>query len=74
VAVAPAAGPAQGGVTTSARTPVNIRSGPSGGTEVVRVVPRASSLQVFGEAPGGWLQVGEGGEAWGWLHNSMLER
>jgi hypothetical protein len=73
-AAGPAQGAAQGSVTTSARTPVNVRSGPSGANEVVRVVPRASALQVFGEAPGGWVQVGEGGEAWGWLHNSMLER
>ncbi len=64
--------PAQGHVTTSSRTPVNVRSSPSGGGEVMRVVPRASTLQVFGEAPGGWVQVGEG-EPWGWVHNSMLE-
>jgi len=70
----PATTPATGTVTTSTRTPVNIRSGPSGGNEVVRVAPRASTLQVFGEAPGGWVQVGEGGEVWGWLHNSLLER
>jgi hypothetical protein len=51
-----------------------VRANPSGGAEVVRVVPRASALQVFGEAPGGWLQVGEAGVAWGWLHNSLIER
>lgn len=73
-ATAPAAGPAQGMITTSARTPVNVRAAPLGGSEVLRVVPRASPLEVYGEAPGGWLQVGEGGEAWGWLHRSMVER
>lgn len=62
-----------GFVTTSARHPVNIRSTPGGGSDVVRVVPRASNLQVFGEAPGGWLQIGEG-TPWGWVHSSMLER
>ncbi|MGG5810180.1 SH3 domain-containing protein [Falsiroseomonas sp. CW058] len=68
-----AAGPAQGSATTSQRTPVNIRSSPSGGGEVLRVVPRGSSLTVFGQAPGGWYQVGEG-EPWGWVHGSMLDQ
>jgi hypothetical protein len=65
--------PASGSVTTSQRTPVNLRSHPSGGGEILRVIPRGSTLQVFGQAPGGWMQVGEG-EPWGWVHNSMLER
>jgi hypothetical protein len=30
-------------------------------------------LQVFGEAPGGWYQVGQDGTAWGWLHASVLD-
>lgn len=64
---------ASGGVTTTARHPVNIRSSPSGGGAVVRVAPRNSTLQLFGEAPGGWLQVGEG-EPWGWLHASMVDQ
>jgi hypothetical protein len=71
---APARGPAQGMVTTTPRHPVNVRANPAGGSEVVRIVPRGSALQVFGEAPGGWLQVGEAGVAWGWLHNSLIER
>jgi hypothetical protein len=71
---APARGPAQGMVTTTPRHPVNLRASPAGGSEVVRVLPRASAVQVFGEAPGGWLQVGEAGEAWGWLHRSLIER
>ena len=70
----PARGPAQGMVTTTPRHPVNLRASPAGGSEVVRVLPRASALQVLGEAPGGWLQVGEAGEAWGWLHNSLIAR
>ena len=74
--MAPAAAPyaSQGLVTTTPRHPVNVRANPYGGAEVVRVVPRASALQVFGEAPGGWLQVGEAGVAWGWLRNSLIER
>jgi Bacterial SH3 domain len=60
-------------VTTTAAHPVNIRSHPRGGGAVVRVVPRASVLRVFGEAPGGWFQVGED-QPFGWVHGSMLKR
>ncbi|HEY4253431.1 MAG TPA: SH3 domain-containing protein [Roseomonas sp.] len=55
-------------VTT--RQHANLRTSPSGGS-VVRVVPPGSSLTVFGEAPGGWYQVGES-EPQGWIHGSML--
>jgi hypothetical protein len=76
----PAAPPAAGGgtaaalrsVVTSARSGANLRSAPQGG-EVLRTVPRSSTLQVFGEAPGGWYQVGQNGTAWGWIHSSVLE-
>ena len=60
-------------VTTTAAHPVNIRSHPRGGGAVVRIVPRASVLYVFGEAPGGWFQVGED-RPFGWVHGSMLQR
>lgn len=60
-------------VTTTATHPVNIRAQPGGGGAVVRIVPRASTLRVFGEAPGGWLEVGED-QPFGWVHGSMLER
>ena len=60
-------------VTTRAAHPVNIRDAPGGGGVVLRTVPRASQLRVFGEAPGGWLQVGDD-EPFGWVHGSMLER
>lgn len=59
-------------VTTSERTPVNLRAAPGGGGEVIRTVPRGSQLEVFAEAPGGWLQVGQGGAPWGWVHVSVL--
>jgi hypothetical protein len=72
-APAPQATAASGRVTTTSSHPVNVRSSPAGGGAVVRVVPRASVLRVFGEAPGGWLQVGEE-QPFGWLHSSMLER
>ena len=72
---APRDGVSSGGevVTTRAAHPVNIRNAPNGSGTVVRTVPRASQLRVFGEAPGGWLQVGDD-EPFGWVHGSMLER
>jgi hypothetical protein len=60
-------------VTTTAAHPVNIRAHPGGDGAVVRIVPRASELRVFGEAPGGWFQVGEE-QPFGWVHGSMLGR
>lgn len=65
--------PGPGTVTTSPAHPVNIRSAPGGGGSIVRIVPRASVLRVFGEAPGGWYQVGEDGPL-GWVHESVLSR
>lgn len=59
-------------VVTSSRHGANIRSSPRGG-EVLRTVPRSSTLEVLGEAPGGWFQVGQNGNAWGWVHSSVLE-
>jgi len=69
---APAPLAASGSVTASSRMGANIRSSPRGG-EVVRVMAPGSSLQVLGEAPGGWFQVGEAGVALGWVHASVLE-
>jgi hypothetical protein len=59
-------------VTTTSRHGANIRNEPRG-AEVLRVAPRATTLDVYGEAPGGWVQVGLEGEAWGWVHASVLE-
>jgi hypothetical protein len=39
---------------------------------LVRVVRPGTSLTVFGEAPGGWLQVGEADQPIGWIHQSAL--
>jgi hypothetical protein len=62
----------RGAVMTSQRTPANIRAEPSGGSPIVRTAPRGSVLQVYNEAPGGWLLVGET-EPWGWVHASLLD-
>jgi hypothetical protein len=51
----------------------NLRAQPSGGGEVLRVVPRGAALRVFAQAPGGWLQVGQDAPE-GWMHSSMVTR
>lgn len=78
-APAPDAAPAQlaaprpTGARATMRQNGNLRAHPNGGGTVLRVVERGTSLDVFAEAPGGWVQVGEG-EPWGWMHGSMLAR
>lgn len=57
-------------VTT--RQHANLRASPGGGGAVLRVVPPGSSFRVFGEASGGWYQVGDT-EPWGWIHGSLLD-
>lgn len=59
------------GTTVIVRQNANIRSSPQGG--VLRVEHQGTELHVFGEAPGGWLQVGDGA-AEGWIHSSMVQR
>ncbi|MBP0444820.1 SH3 domain-containing protein [Roseomonas sp. SSH11] len=72
---APHAGsaPSQASVTSTSAHPVNLRSSPTGGGAVLRVLPRGTRLKVFAEAPGGWYQVGVT-EPTGWIHGSMLQR
>ena len=64
-----AAAAASGRVIT--RQNVDLHAAPHGDT--VRVLPKGSSLRVFAEAPGGWLQVGED-SPFGWVHSSMVTR
>jgi hypothetical protein len=65
VASSPAAG------TVVMRQAGNIRVSPQG--ETIRVEPPGRELHVFGEAPGGWLQVGDTA-ANGWVHSSLVQR
>ncbi|WP_237216695.1 SH3 domain-containing protein, partial [Falsiroseomonas oryziterrae] len=64
-------GPMYGEVTTSLRSPVNLRAAPGG--PVLGTVPRGTTLQIFDMAPGGWLLVGDTGPL-GWVHVSGVER
>jgi hypothetical protein len=67
----PVAAPASGGTVTM-RQAGNIRNAPVSGSQLVRVAPRGAVLRVFAQAPGGWLQVGEG-EPEGWVHSSLVD-
>lgn len=51
----------------------NLRENPNGGGAVMRVLSRGTTVRVFAEAPGGWLQVGQD-QAEGWVHGSMVSR
>ena len=66
---APRSTPASG--TVVMRQNGNIRIAPQG--ETIRVEPQGKELRVFGEAPGGWLQIGDT-EANGWVHSSLVQR
>ena len=70
-AVAGAAGtvtiPASGSVTM--RQNANVHASPHG--PAVRVVPAGTVMHVFGQAGGGWYQVGDTAP-WGWVHESMI--
>ncbi len=61
--------PASGEVTM--RQAANLRTDPHGST--IRVLPQGTPLHVFGQAAGGWYQVGDT-VPWGWVHESMLSR
>lgn len=57
--------------TVVMRQNANIRIAPQG--DVIRVEPQGKEMRIFGEAPGGWLQIGDS-EANGWVHGSLVER
>ncbi|WP_170979557.1 SH3 domain-containing protein [Roseomonas sp. HF4] len=60
-------------VITSRRSRANLRRDPGLDAPVLRVLPPGTALNVFAEADGGWLQVGEDRAA-GWMHESVLDR
>ncbi|TCH99523.1 SH3 domain-containing protein [Roseococcus sp. SYP-B2431] len=72
VAAAPEPARPASTVMVSSRSAANLRSATRNG-EVIRTLPPSSTLEVIGEAPGGWYQVGDRGSAMGWVHASVLE-
>lgn len=57
--------------TVTMRQNGNLRADPHGAP--LRVAAQGSSFKVFGQAPGGWFQVGDTAPI-GWVHESMLDR
>ena len=53
------------------REPANLRTGPDGQANVIRVVPRGETLRAHNRTANGWVQVGDA-EPRGWLHTSRL--
>jgi hypothetical protein len=53
------------------RQNVNMHTEPHG--PVLRVVPKGAELRIFAQAAGGWYQVGDGEQPWGWIHGSLLD-
>jgi hypothetical protein len=52
--------------------PVRVRAAPGGDTAVLWTAPRGRSFAVLGQAPGGWIQLGDGQAALGWAHSSLF--
>ena len=68
---APSSAPTEASGTVTMRQNGNLRTDPHGAS--VRVIPQGTALHVFGQAPGGWYQVGDAAP-FGWVHESMLDR
>lgn len=68
---AAAASPAAPTGSVTMRQSANLHSDPHGPS--LRVVAAGTVLKVFGQAPGGWYQVGAT-KAEGWVHESMLDK
>lgn len=60
-----------GGSVTVA-SPVRVRSEPNGQSDILWVAERGRAFTVYGHAPGGWVQVGDGMSPAGWVHSSLL--
>jgi hypothetical protein len=59
------------GQTAVPRQNVNLHTEPQG--PVSRVVPKGAELRVFAQAAGGWYEVGDEEQPWGWIHGTMLD-
>ncbi|MGK7869436.1 SH3 domain-containing protein [Falsiroseomonas sp. E2-1-a20] len=53
-------------------TPVHVRAAPAGSAAILWTAPRGRSFVVLGQAPGGWIHLGDGQTALGWAHSSLF--
>ncbi len=63
--------PVEASGTVIVRQSSNVHSDPKGPS--IRTVQQGTTLHVFGQAPGGWYQVGDTAP-FGWVHESMLTK
>ena len=63
--------PIEASGTVVVRQSANVHSDPKGPS--IRTVQQGASLHIFGQAPGGWYQVGDTAP-FGWVHESMLDK
>ncbi|MGK7863118.1 SH3 domain-containing protein [Falsiroseomonas sp. E2-1-a4] len=64
---------ASGGGNVTVLSPVRVRSGPSGQSEILWVAERGRVFTVHGHAPGGWVLIGDATTPAGWVHSSLLD-
>jgi SH3-like domain-containing protein len=51
---------------------VRVRTAPAGSAAILWTAPRGRSYILLDRAPGGWVQIGDGETALGWVHSSLL--
>ena len=61
------------GGSVTVLSPVRARSAPSGQSEILWVAERGRAFTVHGQAPGGWVQIGDAVAPAGWVHSSLLD-
>ncbi|WP_439594370.1 SH3 domain-containing protein [Falsiroseomonas sp.] len=64
-----AAGPS---ASVTVLNPVRVRASPSGTAEILWVAERGRAFRVHGQAPGGWVQIGDETAPAGWAHGTLL--
>ncbi len=70
-ATPPGKPPTEASGTVTVRQSSNVHSDPKGPS--IRTVQQGALLHIFGQAPGGWYQVGDTAP-FGWVHESMLNK
>ncbi|HYZ63657.1 MAG TPA: SH3 domain-containing protein, partial [Acetobacteraceae bacterium] len=59
------------GDRVTAKQAANVRVAANGSAAVARTVAQGTEMRVYGRQ-GGWVQVGDAQQQWGWVHSSLL--
>jgi uncharacterized protein YraI len=70
--VPPALASAPAGSHIAVAFPANLRAAPDASAPVLGTVPAGAWVLILARH-GAWLQIGEEGRAWGWVHASRAE-